>query len=359
MSTPRAERAQLSTQRRKETDVNRSLQQLLAGAIAPAFLLAGVAISAANGQEKSIKLGIGLAENHPQGMGAARLAELIEKKSGGKLKVKVYYSGSIGDDVRMVSALKGGVQEMTIPSTAPLVGDIKEFGVLDLPFTFNDEKEADAVLDGTFGAKLLEKLPPKGLIGLCYWENGFRQLTNSRRPIARAEDIQGLKVRVMQNPAYLETFNGLGANAVPMAFTELYTALETKTVDAQENPIPTIETSKFNEVQKYLTLTKHTYSPFVVLVSKRFWDKLSPDEQKAMKDACVEARDYQRKVNREANVKILESLKKAGMQVSEVSPQEVAKMREKVKPVIDKFAKEFGEASYKELQSEIVKVRKN
>jgi TRAP-type C4-dicarboxylate transport system substrate-binding protein len=162
----------------------------------------------------------------------------------------------------------------------------------------------------------------------------------------------------MQNPAYLETFNGLGANAVSMAFPEVYTALETRTVDAQENPIPTIESSKFNEVQKYLTLTKHTYSPFVVLVSKKFWDKLSPDEQKAMRESCVEARDYQRKVNREANIKILESLRKAGMQVSEVPPQELAKMREKVKPVIDKFAKEFGEASYKELQAEIAKVRK-
>ncbi len=339
--------------------MNRSIKQLLAGAIAPAFLLAGVASSTVNAQEKAIKLGIGLAENHPQGMGAARFAEILDKKSGGKLKVKVYYSGSIGDDVRMVSALKGGVQEMTIPSTAPLVGDIKDFGVLDLPFMFNDEKEADAVLDGPFGTKLLEKLPPKGLVGLCYWENGFRQLTNSRRPVSRAEDIQGLKVRVMQNPAYLETFNGLGANAVPMAFSEVYTALETRTIDAQENPIPTIESSKFNEVQKYLTLTKHTYSPFVVLVSKRFWDKLSPDEQKAMREACVESRDYQRKVNREANIKVLESLKKAGMQVIEVPPQEVAKMREKVKPVIDKFAKEFGEATYKELQAEIAKVRKS
>jgi tripartite ATP-independent transporter DctP family solute receptor len=335
-----------------------NMKRFLTGVLAPAVVLAAVAGSAANAQQRAIKLGIGLAENHPQGMGAARFAEILDKKSGGKLKAKVYYSGSIGDDVRMVSALKGGVQEMTIPSTAPLVGDIKDFGVLDLPFMFNDENEADAVLDGAFGTKLLEKLPPKGLVGLCYWENGFRQLTNSKRPIGKAEDIQGLKVRVMQNPAYLETFNGLGANAVAMAFTEVYTALETRTVDAQENPIPTIETSKFNEVQKYLTLTKHTYSPFVVLVSKKFWDKLSPDEQKAMREACVEARDYQRKVNREANVKILESLKKAGMQVGEVPPQEVAKMREKVKPVIDKFAKEFGEASYKELQAEIAKVRK-
>jgi TRAP-type transport system periplasmic protein len=338
--------------------MNKPMKRFLIGILAPAFLLAVGIGFAQNIQERSIKLGIGLAEDHPQGKGVKKFAELVDKKSGGKMKVKNYFAGSIGDDVKMVSALQGGVQEMTIPSTAPLVGQIKEFGVFDLPFLFHDEKEADAVLDGPFGAKLLDKLPARGLIGLCYWENGFRQLTNSKRPIAKADDIQGLKVRVMQNPAYLDMFNGLGANAVPMAFTELYTALETKTVDAQENPIPTIETSKFNEVQKYLSLTRHTYSPFVVLVSKKFWDKLSPDEQKVMQDSCVEARDYQRKVSREANVKILDELRKSGMQVNEVSPQEAAKMREKLKPVIDKFTKEYGEALVKELEAEIAKVRK-
>jgi TRAP-type transport system periplasmic protein len=327
-------------------------------AIALAFVLCAPAI-AADLQERSIKLGIGLAETHPQGLGVKKFAELVENKSGGKMKVKNYYSGSIGDDLRMVSALQGGVQEMTIPSTAPMVGIIKEFGVFDLPFLFNNEKEADAVLDGPFGKKLLDKLPPKGLVGLCYWENGFRQLTNSRRQVAKAEDVQGLKVRVMQNPTYLEMFNGLGANAIAMPFTELYTALDMKTVDAQENPIPTIQTSKFNEVQKYLSLTKHTYSPFVVLVSKKFWDKLTPDEKKVLEESCVEARDYQRKVSREANVRILDELRKSGMQVSEVPPQELAKMREKVKPVTDKFTKEFGEDVVKELQAEIAKVRKS
>ncbi len=331
----------------------------LIGALALALPFGGAASYAADIQERSIKLGIGLAEDHPQGMGIKRFAEIVDKKSGGKMKVKNYFSGAIGDDVKMVSALQGGVQEMTIPSTAPLVGMIKEFGIFDLPFLFNSEQEVDAVLDGPFGQKMLERLPAKGLVGLCYWENGFRQLTNSRRAVTKADDIQGLKVRVMQNPAYLDVFNGLGANAVPMAFTELYTALETRTVDGQENPIPTIQSSKFNEVQKYLSLTRHTYSPFAVLVSKKFWDKLSGDEKKILQDACIEGRDYERKLARDGNARILEELKNSGMQVSEVPPAELARMREKVKPVVEKYSKEFGEDLYKELQAEIAKARKS
>jgi TRAP-type transport system periplasmic protein len=338
--------------------MNWFMKTSLFGLLPAAFLfVCATGSDAADIKDRSIKLGIGLAEDHPQGMGAKKFAEIVDKKSGGKMKVKNYFSGSIGDDVKMVSALQGGVQEMTIPSTAPLTGLIKEFGVFDLPFLFNDEKEADAVLDGAFGKKMLDRLPAKGLIGLCYWENGFRQLTNSKRAVAKVEDIQGLKIRTMQNKAYIDMFNTLGANAVPMAFTELYTALETKTVDGQENPIPTIQTSKFNEVQKYLSLSKHTYSPFAVLVSKKFWDKLSGDEQKILQDACIEARDYQRKVSREANARILNELKQAGMQVSEVTPQELGKMREKVKPIVDRYTKDYGEALSQELQAEIGKVR--
>lgn len=322
------------------------------------FAAGAALVMAADIKERTIKLGIGLAEDHPQGMGIKKFAEIVNEKSGGKIKVKNYFSGAIGDDLKMIMALQGGIQEMTNPSTSPLVGMIKEFGVFDFPFLFNNEEEADAVLDGPFGKKLLDKLPARGLVGLCYWENGFRQTTNSRHPVAKANDFQGLKLRTMQNPIYIETFNTLGANAVPMAFTELYTALETKAVDGQENPIPTIETSKFNEVQKYLSLTKHSYTPFVLLVSKKFWDKLSPDEQKILQESCYETRDYQRKVSREANARILEQLKKEGMQVNDVTPQERAEMREKIKPVLDKHAKDIGEDLVAEIQAELAKVRK-
>jgi TRAP-type transport system periplasmic protein len=322
------------------------------------LLAAGTAgVMAADVQDRTIRFSIGLAEEHPQGQGVKKFAEIVDQKSGGKLKVKGYFSGSLGDDTRATQALQGGIQEMTSPSTSPLVGMIKEFGVFDFPFLFNSEKEADAVLDGPFGQKMLDKLPEKGLIGLCYWENGFRQATNSRRAVAKADDFRGIKIRTMQNSVYLDTFRTLGANAVPMAFTELYTALETKTVDGQENPIPTIDASKFNEVQKYLSLTRHSYTPFVVLVSKRFWDKLNPEEKTILQEACVEARDFQRTANREANARILEQLKSKGMQVNDVTPDELAKMREAVKPVVEKYTKEFGEDMVKVLNAEIAKVR--
>lgn len=329
--------------------------------VALTLLLASTALLLvpARAQEKTIKIGIELQETHPQGIGAAKFAEILEKKSGGKLKAKVFYSGTLGDSLRMVSALKGGVLEATIPATAILAGDIKEFGLFDLPFLFGSEAEVDAVLDGAPGKNLLAKLPSKGLVGLCYWEIGFRHLTNNSRPISRVEEIDGLKIRVIQNAAYREMFKALGANAVPMAFTEVYNALETRTIDAQESPLTIIQSARFNEVQKYLTLTAHTYTPIVFLVSKIFWDKLSPAEQTVMRESCEESRDYQRIVNRQMNGNILNSLKKAGMQVTALTIAEQEKMRMKVKPVADKFANEYGEAAYKEMNAEISKVRKS
>jgi tripartite ATP-independent transporter DctP family solute receptor len=156
------------------------------------------------------------------------------------------------------------------------VGIMPELGVFDLPFLFANEKEADAVLDGDAGKYFNKKLPDAGLVNLAYWENGFRNLTNSKRPVQKAEDFDGIKVRVMQNNIFLDSFKTLGTNAVPMAFGEVFTALETKTIDGQENPFVTIETSKFYEVQKYLTVTRHAYTPFLILYSKKLWDQLSP-----------------------------------------------------------------------------------
>jgi tripartite ATP-independent transporter DctP family solute receptor len=312
---------------------------------------------AADIKERNIKVGIGLTEDHPQGQSVKKFAEIVSAKSGGKIKVKLFAGGALGNDVTMISALQGGTQEMTVPDTSTLVSQIKDFGVLNFPFLFNNEAEADALLDGPFGEKLLAKLPEKGLIGLAFWENGFRQTTNSKRPITKVKDYDGLKLRVMQNPLFIDTFKTLGANAVPMAFTELFTAMETKTVDGQENPVPTIQASKFNEVQKYLTLTKHTYSVWVMLMSKKFWDTLTPDEQKLLKDAAIESRDFERKTIRAAGAKALADLKTAGMKVNELPAAEVTKLREKAQPIIAKYTVEFGEPVSKELFSELQKIR--
>lgn len=309
-------------------------------------------------QERTLKAGIGLNEDHPQGQGLKKFAELVEQKSGGKMKVQMFFSAQLGDDQKMTEALQGGLQEITIPSTSPLVGMVKEFGIFDFPFLFNNGEEADAVLDGPVGQKLLEKLPEHGLIGLTYWENGFRNLTNSARPVATATDFQGLKIRTMQNKVHLEAFSALGANPTPMAFSEVFTALESKTVDGQENPLATIESNKFYEVQPYLSLTNHVYTPFAFLVSKKFWDQLSEEEKNILKESSVEAGKYQRELNREVNKKSLDNLKAKGMQVNDVTAEEKTKMQEIIKPVIASFAKEIGEDLVNELYSEIEKARK-
>ena len=178
---------------------------------------------------------------------------------------------------------------------------------------FDSPKEADAVMDGPVGKRLLDKLPAKGLIGLSYWDHGFRILTNSRRPVSKMEDIQGLKIRVQQIPVFIDAFATLGANPVPMPFTELYTALETKTVDGQENPFVSVEVTKFYEVQKYASNTRHAYSPLLVLASKRFWDQLSTDERKILLEAADETKPYEREVSRSLDAKAVEELKSKGM----------------------------------------------
>jgi TRAP-type transport system periplasmic protein len=309
-------------------------------------------------QERIIKAGIGLNEDHPEGQGLLRFKEIVEKKSGGKLKVQTYFSATLGDDLKMTEALQSGTQEITIPSTSPLVGIVKEFGILDFPFLFNTAEEADAILDGPIGKKLLEKLPEHRLIGLAYWENGFRNVTNSKHPINTIDDFKGLKLRTMQNQVHIDAFKKLGANPTPMAFSEVFTALESKTVDGQENPLATIKSNKYYEVQDYLSLTKHVYTPFVFLVSKKFWDSLSPEEQKILQDAAVEAGKYQRELSRQEDKKALEELKKTGIKINEVSNGERKKMEEAIKPIIDKYAKEFGEDLVNEMYSELEKIRK-
>jgi tripartite ATP-independent transporter DctP family solute receptor len=334
--------------------------KFLVKSIVLALAMAGAAgaAQAADYKPRIIRFGYGLAEDSNQGRAVKFFADDLAKRTGNKLKARPFGNASLGSDTQMQNALIGGAQEMMVGSTATLVGIVKDFGVYDLPFLFNNEKEADAVLDGPFGQKLAAKLQEKGLVGLVYWENGFRNLTNTKRPVAKMEDMQGIKLRVMQNPVYIDMFNSFGANAVPLPFSELFTALETKTVDGQENPVNTIQSSKFYEVQKYLSITKHVYSPWIVLASKKWWDGLSADEHKAIQEAAVASRDFERKDSREASVKAIDFLKEKGMQVSVVSDTELARMREKAKPAFDKFAAEGGADVIKELQAEIAKVRK-
>jgi TRAP-type transport system periplasmic protein len=313
--------------------------------------------SAQDIQDRTIKLAYVNAKESAHDLGAKRFAELVDTKSGGKLTVKLFPGGTLGGEAAVASSLQGGILEMSMMGPGILTGMDKDFGVFDTPFLFDDTKEADAILDGPVGKKLLDKLPDKGLVGLAYWDHGFRILTNSKRPVSKAEDIQGLKIRVQQIPVYIDMITALGANAVPMPFTELYTALETGAVDGQENPFVSVEVTKFFEVQKYASNTRHAYSPLLVLASKKFWDKLSNDERTVLLDAANEAKPYERETSRALDAKAVEILKSNGMTITDIPQEERARMRDMLKPVIEKHQKTINEALVQELHAELEKVR--
>src|SRR5512139_3587869 len=297
----------------------KTLRRTLLSAAAVAVLAAPFTGFAQDIKPRVIRFGYGLNEQSNQGRAVRYFAEQVEKASGGKMKVRAIGAAALGPDVQMQQALIGGAQEMMVGSTATLVGITKEMALWDTPFLFANTKEADAILDGPIGQKVMAKLQEKGLVGLVYWENGFRNLTNSKHPVTKLEDLDGIKLRVMQNNVFLDSFRSLCANAIPLPFSELFSALETKTVDGQENPYNTILSSKFYEVQKYLSVTNHVYSPWIVLVSKKWWDGLSKDEQKVLLDAAKASRDFERKDTREEAAKALAELKAKGMQVNELS----------------------------------------
>ena len=331
------------------------LKSTLLAAVGALALMTGTA----NAQftERTIRVSNGINQDHPVGNGIARMTACLTEKSGGKLKLQAFWGGALGGDLLATQALRSGTQEMVVTSSSPLVGILPDLGVFDLPFLFSNEKEADAILDGPFGKYIADKLPGVGLVNLSYWENGFRNLTNSRKPVTKVEDFPGLKVRVMQNNVFLDTFRTLGANAVPMAFQEVFAALETKAIDGQENPFVTIDTSKLYEVQKFLSVTNHAYTPFLFLYSKALWDKLSADEQKALTDCAAEGQKEQRSVSRALSSKSLANVKAQGMQVNEIAPAEQKRMRDAVKPVYERAAATVGKDTVDRIQAELGKIR--
>jgi len=301
------------------------------------------------GEVKKIRAGLGLNDLHPQYKGLLKFKEIVEEKTDGQIIIETYHSGQLGDDRTMTEALQLGSQEVTIPSTAPLANFVPEFGIFDFPFLFPTVEVADDVLDGEVGKKILDKLESQNLVGLAYWENGYRDVTNSKHAIATAADFKGLKLRTMENELHLEAFRALGANPTPMAFTELFTAMQQKTVDGQENPLATIYLQKYYEVQSHVSNTNHVYSPFVFLMSKSFYDDLTEEQQKIVREAAVEAGVYERQLNREANEENLADLQSEGIIYTEVTPEAREEMKQLVQPTIDKFTEKIG----KEIVNEV------
>lgn len=332
--------------------------KLMQFAVVASMLVAGGVAVAQDIQERTIRVGHLNNPDHPTSTGVKKFAEIVAARSGGKITVKEYPSSQLGNELQQQSALQGGVQEMLVASTTSLAGIVKEFGLFDFPFLFSNARQADAMVDGPLGKMLSARLADKGVVILGFFDLGFRNVTNSKRPITRAEDLNGLKLRVIPNPVFLETFKSFKANPLPMPFAELYPALESKAVDGQENPYSVILSSKFYEVNKYVSGTNHVYATNPVQISKRFWEKLSPTEQKLLQEAAIEAQNYQRVVSREAAGKALGELKTRGMAYNDIAPAEMARMRETVKPVHDKFAASYDPAIVTLFKSEMERVSK-
>ncbi len=314
-------------------------------------------VGMATAQERTIKFANQNSKGHPIVLGMDKFAELVDQKSGGKMKVKVFAGGTLGSDQANVSALQGGTLEMASMNSGIFASLAKEFAIYDFPFLFGNGKEADTVVDGPFGKRLHSLLEPKGIVGLGYYELGFRHISNSKRPITKVEDLEGLKLRVIPNPINVDWVKALGANPTPLPFPELYAAMEQKAVDGQENPLPTINSAKMYEVQKHLALTNHQYNPQSVVISKKFWDTLSAADKKIIQDSAAESTRYQREQSRGLAASILDNLKKNGMQVTEFSPAEMDKLRNKMTPVVAKYSVNVGQETVKEVQAVLTSVR--
>ncbi|MEC7258688.1 MAG: DctP family TRAP transporter solute-binding subunit, partial [Pseudomonadota bacterium] len=256
----------------------------------------------------NIKLSNGLNAEHPIGTGVEAMNTCLGAGSDGKVSVTPYWSHALGSEQEAAQALRAGLQEMMIEPPSAHFGIEPALGVFDLPFVFAGESAVDAALDGDLGAHIAAKMEPHNLVVLGFWEHGFRHVTNSRAPIETVDDLDGLRIRVMQNKIFLDTFDRLGANAIPMAWGELFAALETKAVDAEENPIAVIDAAKFFEVQDYLSLTGHVYAPLMVSYSKPLWDKLSEEEQTLIRSCVAEGRDAERAELRGRNDATLQKL---------------------------------------------------
>ncbi len=254
--------------------------------------------------------------------------------------------------------MQGGTVDGATMNTNLLVGIIKDAGLVDLPYLFDNEKEAYAVLDGPFGQKLHAQLDPKGLVGLAYFDMGYYSLHNSKHPITKLEDVAGLKMRVTETPVTIDTFKAFGANPVPLAYAELYNALETKIVDGGGQPPLNMVYGKIGEVSKFYSVNRYSYTPVSLLMSKKTMDKLSADEKKIVMDAAKEATEYQRQVSLKKSIDCLEDLKKGKTTaVNEISPAEMLRFRDAMKPVVEKFLKVYDADLGKELYADIAKYR--
>lgn len=310
----------------------------LAATFCGALALLGLSIVAH--AQTTLKLGYVLSKESHYGAGASAFADEVSRRTNGRIKVQQFASGSLGGEREMVEAVQLGLLDFVITSTGPVGNFVPETLITDVPFLFRDYDHARKVLDGPIGQELLAKFPAKGLTALAWGENGFRHLTNSKRAVNAPEDMKGLKIRTMENPIHMSAFKTLGAQPTPMAFPELFGALQQGTVDGQENPIPVIVSSKFSQVQKHLSMTGHVYSPALVITSPLIMDKFSPADKKAVQEAALAGAQSMRKRVNEIEVKGMEDLKSQGVAI--VSAVDKSTFQRALGVAYTEYARRFG-----------------
>ncbi|EJL46031.1 TRAP transporter substrate-binding protein [Brevibacillus agri] len=305
-----------------------------------------------DGQSYVFKAGHSLTEDHPYHLALKKMAEDVDKRSNGKVKIEVYPLSQLGAERELTEALTFGTADMSITSTAPVTNFYAKLGVLDLPFLFESREQAYKVLDGKVGEEMLKNLESANLVGLAWAENGFRHITNGTKDIKKPEDVSGMKIRTQENPIHLAAFETLGAKPTPMAWTEALTALQQGVVDAQENPAIVAQTYKlYDSKQTHMSLTGHVYSAAMILFSKPVWDKLPADVQQLIAEEAKKAGQYERELMIKMEEEAIANLKAKGVVVTEDVDKQA--FREAMKPVYDKFSDQFG----KELVDEIVNTK--
>lgn len=331
-----------------------SIAKAVASLLGVACLLATTSVSAADA-----RLGHGFTDEHPRGKAMKLFATEVEKATGGKIKVSVFGNSTLGSEEKMLQGVQSGVLEFYMGSLVPFSVRKKELQIFDFPFLFADEREVAMVLDGPIGKKMLDSLSDTGAIGLTWAGGAFRNIANGKRALNKYEDLKGLKIRVMQSPVWIETFKAMGINATPMAYAEVYTALEIGALDGLEHPPVDMYQNKIYEIQKNLAITHHGYTPVALVVSGKWFSALPADQQAAVRKAAEIARDFQRaEETRQENVAV-NMLRSKGMAVTEFTPQELDKMRAAVKPALEKFSANIGPEFVKSFYAEVEKARKS
>ena len=290
------------------------------------LLAAGLTLATHAAAQTTLRINIAIAQNSHYGVAIDTFAREVEKRTSGRYKVQTFYSGALGAERESVEGVQLGTLDLTLTSTGPLPNFVPEVAILDIPFLFRDYAHARAVLDGPIGQELLAKFPPKGLVGLAWAENGFRHMTNSKRPVNQPEDLKGLKMRTMENPIHIEAYRQFGILPTPMAFTEVFTALQQGTVDGQENPLPTIMAKKFYEVQSHIMLTGHITESLVTIVGAHVWSKLSDEDKKIFEDVLKEASAKSTDQIRASELKLADEFRKLGKTVVEVDREAFRKV---------------------------------